>query len=190
MAQSTRLSIIEGTVKLAQTKQINRITVKNITDACGVTRNTFYYYFHDIYDVLNSFFEEKISSQRSKPGLSPQETIFEFIKESCKYKGLWYNLYKSMGHEVFTRYVTGKIHQFLMEEIKNYPNSDKISNLDLYLITGFYEEAFCGLLIRLVKDVRMSGSGNDMSDILNRMTALFDGQFNLMISNCFGTHSL
>ena len=32
-------------------RSMNKITVRDIVSECEITRNTFYYYFHDIYDV-------------------------------------------------------------------------------------------------------------------------------------------
>ena len=37
---------------LVEQKSVKKITVRDIVEACGITRNTFYYYFHDIYEVL------------------------------------------------------------------------------------------------------------------------------------------
>ena len=53
MSQLTRRAIIECTLNLAEKKPLRKITVKDIVSACGITRNTFYYHFHDIYEVLD-----------------------------------------------------------------------------------------------------------------------------------------
>ncbi len=45
--------------KLIPTKAINKITIKDITDACGLNRQTFYYHFRDIYDLLEWSFQEE-----------------------------------------------------------------------------------------------------------------------------------
>ncbi len=35
---------------------LNKITVKEIVNRCGVNRQTFYYHFRDIYDLLDWMF--------------------------------------------------------------------------------------------------------------------------------------
>ncbi len=50
------LSLLE----LLKTKSIDKVTVKDICDECEINRNTFYYYYKDIYDVLNSIFMQEI----------------------------------------------------------------------------------------------------------------------------------
>ena len=38
---------------IMQKKQVNRITVHDIMDRSGMKRQSFYYHFQDIYDVLD-----------------------------------------------------------------------------------------------------------------------------------------
>lgn len=40
-------------LKLLDERPFEKITVKNIVDDCGLTRNTFYNYFEDTYDVVD-----------------------------------------------------------------------------------------------------------------------------------------
>lgn len=48
----TKKAIIEAFWKLLEEKPYNKITVKEIVDSCQINRNTFYYHFHDIPDLL------------------------------------------------------------------------------------------------------------------------------------------
>ena len=59
MSQLTKRAIIDCTLDLAEKKSFRKITVRDIVTACGITRNTFYYYFHDIYDVIDQALEEQ-----------------------------------------------------------------------------------------------------------------------------------
>ena len=44
-------------LKLLEEKSIDKITVKDICERCEINRNTFYYYFSDIYEVLEAMIE-------------------------------------------------------------------------------------------------------------------------------------
>lgn len=46
--------------ELMDTKPFEKITVKDITDACNISRNTFYYHFTDKYDLLNWIFTSEV----------------------------------------------------------------------------------------------------------------------------------
>ena len=46
-------------LNMLKRKNIDRVTVTDICEECGINRNTFYYYFSDIYDVLDSVLIEE-----------------------------------------------------------------------------------------------------------------------------------
>ena len=48
----TELAIITAFWQLLEEKPYNKITVKNIVERCDINRNTFYYHFQDIPDLL------------------------------------------------------------------------------------------------------------------------------------------
>ena len=57
MAKYTRQAIMLCLLKLLEEKSIDKITVKDICERCEINRNTFYYYFSDIYEVLDALIE-------------------------------------------------------------------------------------------------------------------------------------
>ena len=52
----TKNAIMTSLVKLLNEKPLDKITVKDIVEDCGINRNTFYYHYHDIYDPLKDIF--------------------------------------------------------------------------------------------------------------------------------------
>jgi len=52
MSQITKFAIEEAFKKQLETKSIDKITISDITDQCGINRMTFYYHFKDIYDLI------------------------------------------------------------------------------------------------------------------------------------------
>lgn len=71
MSQITERALSDALKRLLQTKPLNKITVTQITDECGVSRMTFYYHFECMWDLF-----------RSIPSIvNPGETIFsEYYK--------------------------------------------------------------------------------------------------------------
>ena len=56
----TTCQAINGALKQLMTqKPLERITVAEIMDTCGMRRQHFYYYFTDIYDLLRWTFEKE-----------------------------------------------------------------------------------------------------------------------------------
>ena len=58
MASSTKEALGNALKKMLSVKPIDKITVKDLVEECGVNRQTFYYHFDDVYDLLEWVFEE------------------------------------------------------------------------------------------------------------------------------------
>ena len=52
MAQMTKNALADSLKTLLETRTVDKITISDITEHCGVNRMTFYYHFQDIYDLL------------------------------------------------------------------------------------------------------------------------------------------
>ncbi len=180
MAQITKNLITESVFRLAEKKPINRITVRDIAQDCGITRNTFYYYFHDIYDVFTTFLESCMDEIYKKN--NADEGLFDFMELASKYKKVWLNCYKTIGHERLSKFAGEKIRYLIMHTFDAEGYRDKISAVDLDIICTFYEEAFFGLLMRWLQD-KMSDDPEKMTASLNRIRILFDGQLELLAKN-------
>ena len=56
MALMTQRAFGNALVRLLQQRPLSKITVNDIVEECGVARQTFYYHFQDIYDLLQWIF--------------------------------------------------------------------------------------------------------------------------------------
>ena len=68
-------------------KPLERITVAEIMDTCGMWRQHFYYYFTDIYDLLRWTFEkEALELLQQQQGVSPWQNgflhLFQYINQN------------------------------------------------------------------------------------------------------------
>ena len=52
MAQRTKKRIQETFLAMLEQESLDKITVKDLVDRCGMNRNTFYYYYQDLYALL------------------------------------------------------------------------------------------------------------------------------------------
>lgn len=72
---------MDALLRLAETKQLNKITVKDLLDATGTARQTFYNYFKDTNELIAYvwiyFFEEEYEKYFSPEGL---KEVFERMK--------------------------------------------------------------------------------------------------------------
>ena len=59
MPSFTRKAIMESFMKLLDARPLNKITIKDIVEECGINRNTFYSHFEDIPALVEAIFKEE-----------------------------------------------------------------------------------------------------------------------------------
>ena len=52
MSRLTKYALAQSLRKLLKERPLDKITVKDLVEDCGVNRQTFYYHFQDIYDLI------------------------------------------------------------------------------------------------------------------------------------------
>ena len=60
MSDITKNALANSLTELMAATPLDKITVKDIVEDCGINRNTFYYYYHDIYALLEELFSDEI----------------------------------------------------------------------------------------------------------------------------------
>ena len=56
----TKRAIKESFVNLLNERPLNKISVRDITDKCGINRNSFYYHYQDIPALMEEILTEQI----------------------------------------------------------------------------------------------------------------------------------
>ena len=183
MAVDTKQAIIDCTISLAETKPIKKITINDIAKECNITRNTFYYYFHDIYDVLdNAIAQEVVKLENCDPS-QYDKALFDIIEFAVMYKKVWRNLYKTVGQEQLQKYVVGRLHSIFVKYIMLHVKDYKISDMDLNIICTYFEEALFGVMARWIRGEGTTGTREEMHQISDRIRILFAGCIELMLNN-------
>ncbi len=61
MSSFTRQAIMDAFLRLLKKRPFSKITVRDIVEECGVNRTTFYYYYQDIYAIVEDLFFSVLS---------------------------------------------------------------------------------------------------------------------------------
>ena len=56
MSDITKQALANSLRHLLEKKSLSKITIKDIVEDCGVNRQTFYYHFQDVYDLVDWIF--------------------------------------------------------------------------------------------------------------------------------------
>lgn len=60
MPNFTKKAIRESFIKLLNERPLNKITVKDIVEDCGVNRNSFYYHYQDLPALLEEIVSDEV----------------------------------------------------------------------------------------------------------------------------------
>ena len=83
--KATKEILAESLQELAQKKNIEKITVKEITDNCGFSTTTFYRLFHDKYDLIMWDYLSSSNAIMEKIGLEGypwSQTLYDGLRQS------------------------------------------------------------------------------------------------------------
>ena len=180
--QYTKNRIYECALELAGKRPLNKITVRDIISECKITRSTFYYHFHDIYDVFTSFVDNTMDDLLERADSDAEKAVFDFMELAAGYKKVWINLYNCIGREQLSKFAADKLERLIHTSIAKEYDLDSIPAIDLEIICTFYEEAVFGIFIRWLISGRFDSS-DERKYSLERIRTLFDGQLELLIKN-------
>ncbi|MBQ8416550.1 MAG: TetR/AcrR family transcriptional regulator C-terminal domain-containing protein [Clostridia bacterium] len=186
MSQLTKKAIVEVTMQLAEQKPLNKITVRDIVEACGITRNTFYYYFHDIYEVLEEAIDSGFTKLRETWDDDYEKALFSLLDFCLEYKKLWSSLYRSVGYEGIASYIKKQLRTSLMERLEQEADGYHVSKEDMHVICVFYEEALVGIMMRWIKDDKAAHNEEEMRKMILRAQKIFAGAMELNLKNSSG----
>ena len=107
MPNFTKKAIKDTFIALLDERPLNRITVKDIMEACGINRNSFYYHFEDLPALLEEIIAEQVQRLiQSHPTVDSLEDCVEAAAEFVLEKRrAVLHIYNSIRRDVFERYL-------------------------------------------------------------------------------------
>ena len=181
MAANTKQVIGDTFREMLQTIPLNKLTVSDIAQRCGVSRMTFYYYFEDIYDLIRWICQEEGS--RVIGSCLHYENWAESLRAVCQAvlenRGLVESIYRSVQHDQIEAYLYRVMHHLISGVVREHTQKDDIPQEEQEKITDFFALAFVGVAIKWVK-----GGFQESPEELSRwLSIIINGQIDLAVRN-------
>lgn len=173
MSQITKRALEESLKHLLLQKPLNKITINDIAEDCGINRMTFYYHFKDIYDLIEwSCLED---AEKALAGKKTYDTwqegflhIFEAVKEN---KPFVMNVYRSVSREQIENYLFSLTYDLLLGVVNEQADGMSVRDEDKAFIANVYKYTFVGLMLEWIKgDMK-----EDPKRIIDRLTLVIHG---------------
>ena len=181
MAQSTKQIMIETFLELLEELPFDKITVTDIVQKCNVNRNTFYYHFLDIYDLLDEVLENDAEKLLSANSLTESKVSFGTWVEGCRNaiqfiklkKKTAYHLYNSEGKTRMEDFLYKVINNDVLFYLKELSAEKNIQEEVLIMLAQFYAHALAGTFYDWLK----SGMNYDLIEYLIKIDKILEGNF-------------
>lgn len=149
MSQTTKRALAASLKTLLLQKPLNKITINDIAEDCGISRMTFYYHFKDIYDLVEWICVE--DAARALEGKKTYDTwqegflnIFHAVRDN---KPFILNVYRCVSRERIEQYLNPLIRNLILGVVEEKSAGLTVDEGDRQFIAGFYEHAFVGVML-------------------------------------------
>lgn len=148
MAVSTKRALAGALKKMMEIKPIDKITIKDLVELCGVNRQTFYYHFDDVYDLLEWVFEEdanRVLPQKIVYENWRQDVIqwFDYLRDNSAFA---LNVYNSNSRQYMLRYIKGRLKDCIRGFADIVSRDININRQDFEFVIDFYAEGIVGII--------------------------------------------
>ena len=184
-ASLTKKLIMESLMKLLDERPLSKVSIKDIVEDCGINRNTFYYHFADLPDLVEAVLRDEVDRiMDSYHGISSlEECIAAAMKLSTERKRAVMHIYNSANRDIFERYlleICGYVSTTFIDNViagRPVPPQDRVVVIDGYK---------CELFGHIV-DWLSRGMSHDLEKQFLRLCELRRGMTEEMLERSLGT---
>ena len=179
MANFTKKAILQTFQDMLVEMPFDKITVSALVARCGLSSNTFYYHFQDIYDLLETWLnqqKEKYLHSGSDPASWEADirTILHILQDNPRPV---YHLVNSLSRERMERYVFSSLEPQFYEFVRQQTHGLSIPEEKLQWISSF----FCYSILGFVLKFLWSNMSANVDDSIEHLTNIYGRIIAIMI---------
>ncbi len=148
LATGTKEALASALRQMMTVKPIDKVTVKDIVEICGVNRQTFYYHFDDVDDLLEWVFEQ--DSDR----VFPREVVYNhWMEDMMGYfdylvsnSAFTLNVYNSNSRLYMLRYLKARMAACIRSFAEIASEGKNIDRQDFEFVVEFYANCAIGFI--------------------------------------------
>ncbi|MCD7762514.1 MAG: TetR/AcrR family transcriptional regulator [Lachnospiraceae bacterium] len=174
MAVKTKEIIIQTVMELLNERSFTKITVKDIVERCGINRNTFYYHFRDISDVMEFVFkremdrimETHLEADNVFDGLVQ---VVELLQENRR---ALLHIYRSLDRAVLQHQLDVMCEYIVSNYVlkaRDYIDITKLPQEDQRLMRSYQKCLLMGILLDWMENGMKEELAADMKHVMNAL---------------------
>lgn len=144
----TKKAIAAALKEICKEKPFDKISIADITAACGLNRQTFYYHFQDKYELLSWIYYNENFSKITE-GITFENwdsKILEMLRIMEKEKWFYVNTMKEQEH-TFESYLFEMAKALFSEAIARLDEKNRLNEVEREFDAEFYAYGICGVIV-------------------------------------------
>ena len=171
MSNFTRSAILKTFDDMLESMPFEKITVSALIKTCNVSRNTFYYHFQDMYDLLDAWLQSEFGKYEIPAGDTDWESRIKALLHACKdNKKKVYHLYNSISRERMERYVFNSTNDRIRSYVQAQAAGKDVSPTRIEGIADICRYAIIGFFLRFLWE----GMSADIDSSIDTLSVLFN----------------
>ena len=168
MANFTKQAIKASFLKLLNQQPLNKISVRDIVEDCGINRNSFYYHFHDIPSLLGEIITEQTEQLiRAYPSISSLDECFHVAFQfALENKRAVMHIYHSVNRDVFTQSTLKLCDYAVSTYVATAFPGDPVSESDRQIVIRFMKCQLFGMCIDWIDQGMTDAAYDDLHRML------------------------
>ena len=182
MANFTKKAIKETFIELLASRPLAEISVRTISDECGINRNTFYYHYSDIPSLIEEIVTEEFNSIiESHPNIdSMEDGLFAVAELAKKNRKALMHIYNSVSRNIFEDFLWKLADSIIESFTSTILIGRKISKNDKRLLNTMLRAIAVGVAL----DWMNNGMQEDVDKDIRRICEVASGSIERIIKKC------
>ena len=177
MANFTEKAIKESFAKLLNERPLDKITVKDIVEDCGINRNSFYYHYQDVPTLLGTIVREQAEIVITEyPTVDSLEGAMEaIISFALNNKNAVLHIFNSVSRDILEKNLSVLCEDVIGKYVDTIISDMKYSEDDRRIIVGFLKCEFFGVTVDWINGGMKEDLMKDSRRFFEMMPSLLKG---------------
>ena len=179
MALRTKAAIREAFLSLLNERPLDKISVKDIAERSAVNRNTFYYYYADIYALVEEIFQMETEQflEKLRGYESWEEAFLEATAFAAANRRAVYHLFSSDNRDILEHYYHKVTIAAITAYVRGQAEGLDVEEEDIRILAEFYTAALAGMTANWLR----GGMKSSVDERIERLGRLLDGNVRLAL---------
>ena len=153
MSNITKKALAASLKKMMTKKPLDKITIRDITDDCGISRMTFYYHFQDIYDLIEWVCVEDATAalQGKKTCATWNEGLEQLFEAVLENRAFILNAYRCISREQMENFLFQVTYGLIRGVVDEKSAGAPLTEEQRAFIANFYKYSFVGEMLDWIR---------------------------------------